>query len=257
MHGSLPRRCERVSETSADAAPSVVTSMTDMVGMPGASGCAERAHGLFRIGTHVQGAICMGKNLGRAILAALILLCWAPVDDAFGEPTEMDQKILRLAQADPAAGMVFMEVKFFADGRTTPERCQRISVTVVSDQGKSGEFVTQRTPAFLGYASDDPTYGGAAVLPAGIYTVTSISCVGSSRFPGRFARFAVQTSQVLNLGCLVIEYKHAPLSLLPTRPSGHWHVTDLSPDAVASLSRLAPVAFSKATKRYMTPVLSR
>jgi len=152
-------------------------------------------------------------------------------------------------------GLVFLEAKFLEDGRTSPKICQKIWVWLVSDQGKKTVFFSQISPTLLGNAANSSTYGGWAVLAPGVYTVAQLWCEGSVTFPGQFARFAVQAGQVLNLGCLVIEYRLGPLTLFePRRDSGEWRVEDLSPRALASLSEEAPVAFSKATKRYMTPV---
>jgi hypothetical protein len=186
----------------------------------------------------------------------LILLFWlVSVQTVFAEPTEIDQRILKAARANPTAGLIFMEVKFYESGSTTPKICQKIWVTVVSDQGKATLVITQASPTLFGRAAESSTYGGPAVLLEGVYTITSILCEGSTRFPGQFARFALRAGQVLNLGCLVVDYKRGPFNpFSPTRSTGQGQlrVEDLSPLAVASLTQRAPVAFSKAVKRYMT-----
>ena len=192
----------------------------------------------------------------RLVIAAIVsVFCLAPAHVALADPTEGDQQIVRLAQERPASGLVFMHVKFFENGSTTPEICQKLWVTLNSDQKKEYLFFAQVSPTLFGRAAESSTYGGWIVLDQGIYYVVSVRCEGSSRFMGPFARFAVQRGQVLNLGCLVIEYKHGPIVLFgPRRNTGDWRVEDLGPDAVASLTKRAPSAFSKATKQYMTPV---
>ncbi|MES2196324.1 MAG: hypothetical protein V4517_18040 [Pseudomonadota bacterium] len=191
------------------------------------------------------------------LIVALTLFWLAPVSPALAEPTETDQKIQRAAQANPASGLVFLEARFHQDGETSPKLCQKIWVWLVPDQGKRTILFSQVSPTLFGRAADSSTYGGWAVLDPGVYTVAQVWCEGPAGInaPGMFARFAVQTGQVLNLGCLVIDFKLGPVTLFERRrDSGDWRVEDLTPLALASLRKEAPVAFSKATKRHMTPM---
>jgi hypothetical protein len=194
------------------------------------------------------------RKLRRSIVAALLTFLLTPVHGAFAEPTKLDQGIAEAARKDLTSGLIFMEVKLFEEGRKTPKICQQIWVSLVSDRGNSKSVPTQSSPTLFGHAADSSTYGGSSVLPAATYTITQVWCQGSIRLKGRFARFVLRPGQVANLGCLVIDYKEAPFNLLAPRTfSGRTHVEDLSPNAVATLTRLAPVAFSKATKQYMAP----
>jgi len=93
-------------------------------------------------------------------MATLTLFWLGRVESAFAEPTAWDQTILRAAQANPAAGLVFLEAKFLEDGRTSPKICQKIWVWLVSDQGKKTVFFSQISPTLLGNAANSSTYGG-------------------------------------------------------------------------------------------------
>jgi hypothetical protein len=194
----------------------------------------------------------MEKNLNRIVIATLAVLLLAPVQSAFAEPTEMDRRILELAQEDQTSSLIFMEVKLFEKGGTTPELCQEVWVSMVSDKGISRTFRTQISPTLFGQALESSTYGGASVAPAGTYTILQVWCKGTIRLKGRFARFALQPGQVSNLGCLVIDYTRGPFNpFVPRTFTGRTRVEDLSPNALASLTKLASASFSEATKQYM------
>lgn len=178
----------------------------------------------------------------------------APTHFAMAEPTDWDQRIVRLAQERPAAGLIFMHVKLFEAGSATPKICQKIWVTLNSAQGSEYLFFAQVSPTLFGRAAESSTYGGWMVLDQGAYYVAAIRCEGSDRFLGPFARFVVSRGRILNLGCLVIEYKRGQINFFgPNRSTGNWWVEDLDSNAVASLTKGAPSAFAKATKEYMMP----
>jgi hypothetical protein len=159
-----------------------------------------------------------------------------------------------LAQKEPTTGLIFMEVKLFEEGNTTPKLCQEVSVSMVSDKGDSKTFRTQISPTLFGHAVESSTYGGASFAPAGTYTVVEVWCKGTIRLKGRFARFTLQPRQVSNLGCLIIDYTHSPFNpFVPRTFTGSIRVADLTANALASLTKLAPATFAKATKRYMAP----
>jgi hypothetical protein len=208
---------------------------------------------LFGYVREIAGTDCTEMMLSR--VAILAMVWFASVQIAFAEPAEWDQRILRLANENPTAGLVSMEVKFFEDGSTTPKVCTQIWVSGLSQEGKRAYFLVQQLSGFFGRDTENSRYGGWAILSPGIYTITSIRCGDYQSFKGPFARFSVNTGQVLNLGSLVVRYKNAEFKLLvPSRPTGDWKVEDLSPAAIATLKKKSPAAFSKATKQYMIPV---
>ena len=145
-----------------------------------------------------------------------------------------------------------MEAKLVPSGKTTEEFCASIYVVVRSEDGKTFNVLTQQLYMF---DKANNSFGGGAVLPPGNYTITEITCE-KHHYRGNFARFTVQSRQSINLGRLIVEFKTSPFNPLayPTY-SGHARVADLTPNAVASLTRVAPVAFGQTVKRYMTPVL--
>lgn len=185
------------------------------------------------------------------IVSALLV---ASTHFAVAEPTDWDQRIVRLAQEKPAAGLIFMHVKLFEAGSTTPKICQKIWVTLNSAQGVEHLFIAQVSPTLFGRAADSSTYGGWMVLDQGAYYVAAIRCEGSDRFLGPFARFVVSRGKIFDLGCLVIEYKPGQINFFgPNRSTGNWRVEDLDPNVVASLTKGAPSAFAKATKEHIMP----
>jgi hypothetical protein len=189
-----------------------------------------------------------------------VILCLTASHDALAEPTSTDQSIQERAQKKPDSGLVFMEAKIFKQGSNKPDICQRIWATVASANADHGQFMTQSSPTLFGHASDSSTYGGWAVLNEGTYIVSSIWCeaAGGRRLKGPFAGFVVRKGQVLNLGRLVIEYTPPPFHMFPIEAPhspGVWRVEDLSAEAVTTLTNRAPVAFAKATKHYMSPVV--
>ncbi len=197
----------------------------------------------------------------RVLFAIAAILVLFPLQGALADPTSTDRSIQERAQKKPNSGLIFMEAKLFKKGRSTPDICQRIWVTVSSADADKGQFITQSSPTLFGHASDSSTYGGWAVLNEGTYIVSSIWCeaAGGRRLLGPFAKFVVRKGQILNLGRLVIEYTvpEFKLHLFPHAPDsspGVWKVEDLSPEAVSTLTQRAPASFAKATKQYMTPL---
>jgi hypothetical protein len=196
------------------------------------------------------------RVLGMATLAAMsivVMLLLLPADAVSAETTELDAKVMRLAVAHPTWGLVFAEARLFEDGAKTPRICQSIELSVASANGFSDYLITQVSPTLFGHASESSTYGGWAVLPPGTYTAVSVKCKGAGgyNFRGQFAQFRVQSAEISNLGSLLIDFKLGPF--LSGKFIGRTAVEGLSPKATESLAKLAPVAFSKATKRYMTP----
>ena len=187
----------------------------------------------------------------RTILAALAMLSAFQMHVACAaDPTELDEKLRKDAAETPGTGQVFMEVQVNDKG-PLHRTCEGFIVKVVSEAGNSKAFMTQHAGTWFGRELESSTYGGAAVLPAGSYTVVYVECIASPvRWNGRFARFNLRAGEVVNLGLLVIDYVKPLLSLTFTSRTS---VGDLTPKAVASLKKRAPVAFAKTTRRYMTP----
>jgi len=159
-----------------------------------------------------------------------------------------DEKLRQEAQENSTSGLVFLEVEMIDRGLTKAKACDQIIATVTTDGRNSKKLLVKDAPSFFG-RTNNPDYGGAGVLPPGVYTIVQITCDIRLNFNGRFAKFTIRTGEVLNLGRLVIEYIREGFTGFHTRTS----VEDLTPDAVQSLTKLAPVAFSKATKRYLVP----
>jgi hypothetical protein len=188
------------------------------------------------------------NRMAFATLAALSLM----LGSAAAEPTETEQRIRELAQKQPTSSVVFMEVKLLNEGKDY--FCNVISVNVVSDEGFSTSFITQNAHAvpFTGRAGDGATYGGPAFLPAGTYTVDSVECKSLLRLNGKFARFRVGPNEIVNTGCLVIDFKTGPITLFERRTfSGRTSVEGLGTKAAQSIAERAPTIFPKAAKRYM------
>jgi hypothetical protein len=195
----------------------------------------------------------MGTKLTRITMTALIFLWLTPVCGALEALTEGDAKMLGVRHDFPANSFVVMEARLIEGGSTKPKICRRMAMTLSSDQGRKISFLTQ--DLFL-FDRANNTFGGAAVLAPGTYTVVQIAC-DSHRYRGNFARFTVQSPQSINLGCLIVEFKGTwsnPFSY-PTY-SGHSRVVDLSPKAIESLTKRVPVSFGGTVKRYMTPILT-
>jgi hypothetical protein len=190
-------------------------------------------------------------KLNRVFLATLAALSLMAAGAA-AEPTATEQRIRELAQKQPTSSVVFLEVKLLNEGKDY--FCNVISVNVVSDQGFSASFITQNAHAvpFTGRAGDGATYGGVAFLPAGTYTVASVECKSLLRLNGKFARFRVGPNEIVNTGCLVIDFKTGPMTLFERRTfSGRTSVEGLGTNAAQSSTERAPTLFPKAAKRYM------
>jgi hypothetical protein len=185
-----------------------------------------------------------------ATLAALLLM----TGGAIAEPTATEQRIRELAQKQPTSSVVFLEVKLLNEGKDY--FCNVISVNVMSDEGHSTSFITQNAHAvaFTGRAGDGAVYGGVTFLPAGTYTVTSIECRSLLRLNGKFARFRVGPNEIVNSGCLVLDFKRGGLTLFE-RPtfSGRTNVEGFETKTTQSITERAPNLFPKAAKRYMVP----
>jgi hypothetical protein len=161
--------------------------------------------------------------------------------------------MLDVRQKFPANSFVVMEAQLYQGDSKRADICRTMDVTIKSDQGKTISFMIQE---LLLFDKANDKFGGGAVLAPGTYTVVQITCA-SKRYRGSFARFTLQSPQSVNLGCLVVSYRSSPFNPLayPTY-SGNSRVVDLSPLAVASLTRRVPVSFGGAVKRYMTPILT-
>jgi hypothetical protein len=183
-----------------------------------------------------------------ATLAALSLM----LGSAAAEPTATEQRIHELAQKQPTSSVVFLEVKLLEEGKEF--FCSDISANVVSDEGFSTSFIAQDTHAlpFTGRPGNGATYGAIAFLPAGTYTVTSVRCKALVRLNGKFARFRVGPNEIVNTGCLVIDFKAGPVTLFDSPTfSGRTSVEGLGAKAAQSMAERAPSIFPKAAKRYM------
>lgn len=192
-----------------------------------------------------------GEELKRFVVLVFIALLLTPVCSAFAEPAKLDRDIAQGLLKDPATGIVFMEVRFLEEG-TKPPNCQEIVVDLVSETGKTTFFSTQQSPSVLGNTLEGATYGDAARLPAGTYTIVEAACRGQIKLRGQFSKFRLQAGEVINAGALIIDFKRPPaLHLFPIDPTTGTRVADLAPRAIESLRTRAPVAFSKAVKRYM------
>jgi hypothetical protein len=190
-------------------------------------------------------------KLNRTLLAALAALVLI-AGNAAAEPTATEQRIRELAQKQPTSSVVFLEVKLLEEGKDF--FCNEISANVASDEGFSTSFVTQdaHTVPFTGRPGNGATYGGIAFLPAGTYTVVSVRCKALVRLNGRFARFRVGPNEIVNTGCLVIDFKTGPMTLFERRTfSGRTSVEGLATKTAQSLAERTPTLFPKAAKRYM------
>jgi hypothetical protein len=188
--------------------------------------------------------------LQRIFLAAVTALLLS-LGSAAAEPTSTEQRIRDLAQKLPTSSVVFMEVRVLEEGKERD--CADIKVGVVSDEGFSTTFFAEKTNRVFGHVLDGAQYGGIVFLPPGTYTVISIECQ-TVRLSGRFARFRVGANEMINTGCLVIDYKKGPFTLLSQRTfDGRTSVEDLGARATQSIAERTPNVFPKATKRYMAP----
>lgn len=163
--------------------------------------------------------------------------------------TELDEKLRKEAAETRNAALVFMEIELIdRKGRACGGG---IFAKVQPPEGKPTFIITRSNTGFFGNSIS--FYGGAAVLPAGVYTVVGLECSGSRKFNGRVAQFFLKPGEVVNIGRLALEYELAFLA----RSDANLNVRDLSPEAVASLSQRAPNAFSKAKKRYMGLIVGK
>jgi hypothetical protein len=177
--------------------------------------------------------------------AIIIFLAVFQIHFACAASTELDEKLRKEAAETPSSALVFMEVEpIFKNG---PPCGGGIFAMVKAPEGKSTDINVRSNTGFFGNSIS--FHGGAAFLPAGIYTVVSIRCLGTRTYNGPVARFFVQPGEVINVGRLVLEHELAPFL---AKSDVKLNIRDLSPEAVASLSQRAPNAFSKAKKRYMT-----
>jgi hypothetical protein len=176
--------------------------------------------------------------------AIIIFLAAFHVHAACAASAELDEKLRKEAAETPDAALVFIDVELIPkSGRVCGGGT---FATVKAAEGKLTQIITRSSTGFFGSLA--PFYGGAAVLPAGMYTIVSFGCTGSRTFKGPVARFFLYRGEVVNVGRLVLEYDLAFFS----RSKADLGARDMSPEAVASLSERAPHAFPKAKKRYMT-----
>lgn len=193
------------------------------------------------------------NRIALATLAALSLM----LGSAVAEPTATEQRIRELARKQPTSSVVFMEVKLLEEGKEF--FCDEISANVASDEGFSTSFVTQDAHAvpFAGRAGAGATYGAIVFLPAGTYTVVSVRCKALVRLNGKFARFRVGPNEIVNTGCLIVDFKTGGITLFD-RPtfSGRTSVEGLGTKAAQSIAERVPGIFPKAAKRYMASNLA-
>jgi hypothetical protein len=179
--------------------------------------------------------------------AIIIILAVFHIHSACAASTELDEKHRKEAAETPNAALVFMEIELIhRNGRACGGG---IWAKLQSPEGKPALIYTRSGTGLFGVSIS--FHGGAAVLPAGVYTVVTLECSGSRKFNGRVAQFSLKPGEVVNVGRLALEYELAFFA----KSDGSLNVRDLSPEAVASLSQRAPNAFSKAKKRYMGLIL--
>jgi hypothetical protein len=175
--------------------------------------------------------------------AIIIILAALHIHSAGAAATELDEKLRKEAAETPNAALVFMEIELIQKDRGT---CGGgILAKVQAPEGKPTLIFARSNTGLFGNSIS--FHGGAAVLPAGVYTVVTLECSGSRKFNGRVAQFFLKPGEVINAGRLALEYELAFLA----SSKANLNIRDLSPEAVASLSQRAPNAFSKAKKRYM------
>jgi hypothetical protein len=182
--------------------------------------------------------------------AIIIVLAAFHIHSACAAATELDEKLRKEAAETPNAGLVFMEVEL--NDRKGQVCGGGIIAKVQTPEGKPTYIITRSNTGFFGNSIS--FYGGAAVLPAGVYSVVGLECSGSRKFNGTIARFSLQPGEVVNVGRIILGYEIAPFF---ARFDANLNVRDLSPEAVASLSQWAPNAFSKARKRYMGLIVGK
>lgn len=177
----------------------------------------------------------------RAII--IVVLAAFHIHSAWAAATELDEKLRKEAAETPNAALVFMDIELIhRNGRACSGG---IFAKVQTADEKSTLIFTRSKKDFFGNSIS--FHGGAAVLAAGVYTVVGLECSGSRKFNGRVAQFFLKPGEVINAGRLALEYELAFLA----SSKANLNVRDLSPEAVASLSQRAPIAFPKAKKRYM------
>jgi hypothetical protein len=184
--------------------------------------------------------------LKRIFLATLALVL--SLGCAAADPTATEQRIREIAQKHPQDSVVFLDVKVFEKGKDL--HCTETSVSVVSDEGYGTFFPARKPSGFFGGLDR----GGIAFLPAGTYTVVSVTCKYEARLNGKFARFRVGRNEIINTGCLVVDFTKSPASLFAPRTfDARTSVEDLEAKTVESITERTPTIFPKATNRYMTP----
>lgn len=184
----------------------------------------------------------------RILVATLTAFLLSP-GGATAEPTDTEQRIREAVRKQPTSNVIFMEIKLREEGREL--RCYDGDVTVVSDEGFSTWFFTEKPSSILGQGAFS---GGVTFLPPGTYTVVSVRCKSTARLNGKFARFRVGADEIINTGCLVIDFKKGPEGLFSPRTfTGQTSVEGLGAKAVESLTERTPTILPRATKRYMTP----
>jgi hypothetical protein len=174
-----------------------------------------------------------------------IVLAAFHIHSACAAAAELDEKLRREAAEIPNAALVFMEVELIL--KNGPVCGGGIFAKVTAPEGKSTDIIVRSNTGFFGNSIS--FHGGAAVLPAGNYTVVSIQCLGTRTYKGPVAQFFLQPGEVINVGRLALEHELAPFG---AKSDVKLNIRDLSPEAAASLSERAPNAFSKAKKRYMS-----
>jgi hypothetical protein len=184
----------------------------------------------------------------KRIFVASLAIHLLSLGCAAAEPTALEQRIREATQQHPEYSVLFMDVRVLKEGKDPI--CTEISVSVVSDEGYSGSFSTRRSSGFF----TGLDYGGVAFLRPGTYTIVSVTCKTVSRLNGKFARFRVGRNEIINTGCLVIDFTKGPITLFaPPTFTGRTSVEDLGAKAIASMTERTPSIFPKATNRYMTP----
>lgn len=184
---------------------------------------------------------CEEPHLRQAII---VILAAFHIHSASAASTELDDKLQKQAAETQNAAVVFMEIEVLP--KNGPPCGGGIFARVKAGEGKPTSIYARSGAGLFGNSIS--FHGGAAVLPSGTYTFVNFECSGSRTFKGPVASFLLRPGEVINAGRLVLEYELVFFGKINFSLA----VRDLSPEAVASLSSRAPIAFSRAKKRYMT-----
>ncbi len=160
--------------------------------------------------------------------------------------TSRDQSIIADLKEKPDWGILIMDVTTRLEGK---EASCGATAYFKNAEGKRG--VAQISNIFVG--GKRISSGSIQTVKAGTYVIHLVECQLREKLSASFAEFTLKPGEILNAGNLVIDYK--PGSFLSSEFSARTRVEALSAETVASVKERAPVAFAKATSRYMKSLL--